>query len=128
MKKLDTSTFDYRQRRVLFHIANEVGSIIPIAAVGIHHVGELYEAMIFLAYFPRGSDEHKQLSARLCETAPTEAITHCIKRIAPEFHKQSMESMAAFLGEPFARSKYDEVFYQVFDMLDEWCGHSVMLQ
>ena len=117
MKKINSSKLSPVERNLLFCVAREADAMTSIVRTGTSHVGVLYEALIFLAYFSRECMQHKQLTARLRDPAPTESILDCIKRIAPEFHEESERS---YLGEFADRSKYDEAEDHAWNMLANW--------
>jgi hypothetical protein len=117
MKKLNSSTFSPIERRMLFRVAHEANAMTAVITAGASWVSEIYESLVFLAYFPRGSVQHEQLSARLRDWVPTESITDCISRIAPEFHEGFTQSLQ---GESSGRTEYDEVEAHVWDVLNDW--------
>lgn len=117
MKKLKFSTFDPYDRRALFEVAREANVPPPFITAGASSLTEIYESLVFLTYYVRGSVQHEQLSARLREWMPTESITDCISRIAPAFHDGYMQSV---LGESQVHTEYDETCDQVWDALIEW--------
>lgn len=84
MRTLKFDELDATQKRLVFWLADEAGTLTPFILAAAKHIGELWEAKAFLMDYTKGTAEHEQLAIRLRlgDTSP-ESILDAIKRITP---------------------------------------------
>jgi hypothetical protein len=95
MPKIKFSDLDSTEKRAVFWLADEAETLTPNITAAASHVGEIWEAAVFMKQFPKGTAEHTTLADRLrLGDTSAENILNCIKRAAPAYLTQGEASDA----------------------------------
>jgi hypothetical protein len=86
MTKVRLADLDRNGKRAVVWLADESETPTPMITAAATHVGEIWEAFAFVRAFPKGTQQHMALVARLrLGSMSCEGILDCIKRVAPEY-------------------------------------------
>lgn len=86
MTKVRLADLDLNGKRAVFSLADETETPTPVITAAARHVGEIWEALAFMRTFPKGTQPHMALVARLrLGSMSDEGIMDCIKRAAPAY-------------------------------------------
>lgn len=93
MPKLNFSDLDSTGKRAVFWLADEAETLTTFVTESASHAGEILEAAAFMKDYPRGSEPHAVLAARLqLGDKSAESILACIRRAAPAYQSMTVRA------------------------------------
>lgn len=86
MPKVQFSDLDSTGKHMVFWLADEAKTVTSFITDAAAHIGEIWEAAVFMKQFPEGTAERTALAERLqLGDRSAESILECLNRAAPGY-------------------------------------------